>query len=229
MFVVDDAGVVAGLVDDEVGGLGIGFDPFGGGEGDGVRAGEVVLACVAGEGEEDGDGGGGGFLEGGREVFVFEPVEGGLAAEAEEGAEEDEVGEVVVVLGGSGFSPEGPEDEEGDEVVEPEAGGEVGFAGFECGDGSGDGEPGDGEGDDEGDVVGDEGEPVTWAEAGGFWADEADEVFHSGPVGEVVFIGGLDILSPAENHGQKERGGEKMGGAEEEFRALAVGEEENGD
>ena len=51
VFVVDDAGVVAGLVDNEVVGLGVGFDPFGGGEGDGVRAAEVVLAGAAGEGE----------------------------------------------------------------------------------------------------------------------------------------------------------------------------------
>lgn len=229
MFVVDDAWFVSGLVGDKVGGLGVGFDPFGGGEGNGIWAGEVVLTGVAGEGEEDGDGGGGGVLEDGREVFGFEPFEGGLAAKAEERAEEDEVGEVVIILGVGGFSPEGPEDNDGDEVVEPEAGGRVGFEGFECGDGSGDGEPSDSDGNDEGDVVGGEAEPVAGAEAGGFGPDEADEVFHSGPVGEVLFIGGLDILSPAENHGQKERGGEEMGGAEEEFRALAIGEQEKGD
>ena len=187
------------------------------------------MSGVAGEGEENGDGGGRGFLEDGREVFGFEPVEGGLAAEAEEGAEEDEVGEVVVVLSGGGFSPYGPECEEGDEVVEPESGGWVGFEGFECGNGTGDGEPGDGKGDDEGEVEGDEGEPVTGAEAGGFGADEADEVFHSGPRGEVIFVDGFDIFSPAKDQSQEESGGEEMGRAEEEFPALAVGEEEGGD
>ncbi len=74
VFVVDDAGVVAGLVNNEVGGLGVVFDPFGGGDRHCIRAGKVVLSGVAGEGEENGNGGGGGVLEDGREVFGFEPV-----------------------------------------------------------------------------------------------------------------------------------------------------------
>jgi hypothetical protein len=67
VFVVDDAGVMAGLVDDEVRGCSVCFDPFGGGNRDGVRAGEVALTEVAGEGEKE----------------DFEGVVGGAVVEAE--------------------------------------------------------------------------------------------------------------------------------------------------
>ncbi len=179
VFVVDDAGVVSRLVNDEVVRRGVGFYPFGGGDRYGVWAREVALAEVAGEGEEEDDGGGGGFLENRGEGFFLEPFERKLATEAEEGGEKDEIGEIVVVLGGGGFAPESPEDKQGDEVVEPEAGGEVGFEGFEDCQSAGDGETGDGEGNDEGEVVGDEGEPVVGTEAGCTRANEGDEVFHS--------------------------------------------------